>query len=242
MSYFAVTSEQQVIEALNYALSNLAGQGLQADVATGQITAAGDPAVVGYLYPFVNIRYADNSTGTLNFSTSPTNRFYYGVRNTTSSAGSSNPNDYVWFTVTGGFGTNKFLFFSTTGGRTIIFTVATTAPTADYQQTGDSTAIDLDVLTTTGAPGATGPEGPSGPLGPSVVPLAHRVLVVLVAHRVLVVQLALLEMMEQLALLEMMEQPGHKAQQVLQEPAVVVQWRWHLCWFQAIPQWHPVPH
>jgi len=167
MTYFAVDSDQQLIEAVNYALANLAGSGLQANIQTGEITAPGDPAVVGYLYQFINVRYANNETGTQDFSSSPTNRAYFGLRNSTASAGSNNPADYIWTEVTGGFSTNKFLFYTAVGGRQIFFTVATSSPGSNFAQVQDGVAIDLDDVTVAGQPGPTGPQGPSGPQGAS---------------------------------------------------------------------------
>ena len=167
MSYFAVDNDQQLIEAVNYALANLAGSGLQANIQTGEVTAPGDPNVVQYLYQYINVRYANNETGTLDFSSSPTNRDYYGLRNSTASAGSNNPADYIWTEVTGGFSTTKFLFYIAPGGRQIFFTVATSSPGSSYAQVADGVAIDLDAITVAGTPGATGPAGASGPSGPS---------------------------------------------------------------------------
>ena len=171
MAYFAVDSDVQLVEAVNYAMANLGGSGLIANIETGVISAPGDPTPVGYLYQYINVRYANNSTGTSGFSSSPTNRLYYGLRNTTASAGSNNPADYIWQLVSGGgFGTTKFLFYSAIGGRQIVFTVATSSPGVNYQQVSDGVAIDLDDITVVGATGpqgASGPSGPSGPTGPA---------------------------------------------------------------------------
>jgi len=171
MAYFAVDSDVQLVEAVNYAMANLGGSGLVANIETGVISAPGDPTPVGYLYQYINVRYANNSTGTSGFSSSPTNRLYYGLRNTTASAGSNNPADYIWQLVSGGgFGTTKFLFYSAIGGRQIVFTVATSSPGVNYQQVADGVAIDLDAITVVGATGpqgASGPSGPSGPTGPA---------------------------------------------------------------------------
>jgi hypothetical protein len=168
MTTFAVTGSNELIDAVNYAISNLAGQGLQANIQTGVITAPGDPNPVAYLYQWINIRYADNATGTSNFSTSPTNRLYYGVRNSQTSAASANPADYIWYQVAGGgFGTTKYLYYSAIGGRQIVFAVATTSPGANYQQTSDGVAIDLDDITVVGPTGPAGPTGATGPTGAS---------------------------------------------------------------------------
>jgi hypothetical protein len=117
--------------------------GYSSNTSTGEITdSAGN--VVGYLYQFLNIKYADDTIGT-NISNSPTNRLYYGVRNSTSSTESTNPADYTWYAVSGGFGTTKFLYYSVLGGRQIKFDV-NTAP-FDYHWLLDSGAsINLDIV------------------------------------------------------------------------------------------------
>jgi hypothetical protein len=84
----------------------------------------------------------------LNFSNSPTNRQYYGARNNNSDVESTNPADYIWLRVAGGFGTTKFLFYRVSGGRQIEFFVDTVAPGYGWEQ-DDGTAIDLDAISVT---------------------------------------------------------------------------------------------
>jgi hypothetical protein len=86
----------------------------------------------------------------LNFSDTPTNHAYYGLRNSDSPIESTNPADYVWYKVTGGFGTTKFLYYLTTGGRQIQFAVSTSVPNAGWIQDSGA-AIDLDITTKTNA-------------------------------------------------------------------------------------------
>jgi len=141
-------SQSEISEAINYLLANF-GPNLSADPNNGQISGPSG-VVIAYLYQYIAVKYADSFDGTLNFSNSPTNRLYYGLRNTNSSAESTNPADYIWFLAAGGFSTTKFLFYQTNGGRQINFFVGTTAPNSTYlQETGAS--IDLDVVTTTTA-------------------------------------------------------------------------------------------
>ena len=161
MSNFALNTTDpygDIISSINYLLAtqnvldananvNL-GNALVANVSTGQITTAADPDYISYLYQYLHVRYADSATGSVNFSTSPTNRLYFGLRNSASAVGSSNPADYIWTQVVGGFGTTKFLFYSTIGGRQIVILVTTAAPT-NYEQAQDDVPIDLDVLTIT---------------------------------------------------------------------------------------------
>ena len=141
-------SQSEISEAINYLLANF-GPNLSADPNNGQISGPSG-VIIAYLYQYIAVKYADSFDGTLNFSNSPTGRLYYGLRNTNSSVESTNPADYIWFLAAGGFGTTKFLFYQTNGGRQINFFVGTTAPNSTYlQETGAS--IDLDVVTTTTA-------------------------------------------------------------------------------------------
>ena len=148
---FALTSnpsQSEISDAINYLLANF-GPNLSADPNNGQISGPSG-VVIAYLYQYIAVKYADSFDGTLNFSNSPTNRLYYGLRNTNSSVESTNPADYIWFLAAGGFSTTKFLFYQTNGGRQINFFVGTAAPNSTYlQETGSS--IDLDVVTTTTA-------------------------------------------------------------------------------------------
>lgn len=144
---FALTndpSQSEISEAINYLLANF-GPNLSADPNTGQITGPSG-IVIAYLYRYLSVKYADSFDGSLNFSNSPTGRGYYGVNNSNSTTESTNPADYIWYKVAGGFGTTKFLFYQTTGGRSINFVIATTAPSDSYIQDA-GTAIDLDILT-----------------------------------------------------------------------------------------------
>lgn len=134
----------EISEAINYLLANF-GANIAADPVTGQITGP-TGTVVAYLYKYLAVKYADSSDGLLNFSNSPTGRLYYGLRNTNSSTESTNPADYIWSKVAGGFGTTKFLYYQTTGGRQVTIAVDTTNPSANYVQE-DGSAIDLDILT-----------------------------------------------------------------------------------------------
>lgn len=141
-------SQSEISEAINYLLANF-GSNLIADNTTGIISGPSG-VLVAYLYQYLAVKYADSFDGSVNFSNSPTNREYYGLRNTNSSVESTDYADYIWYKATGGFGTTKFLWYQTSGGRQINFYVGTTAPDATYvQETGP--AIDLDIITTTTA-------------------------------------------------------------------------------------------
>ena len=138
----------EISEAVNYVIANL-DNNVVANQETGQIVGPSGE-VTGYLYKYIFVKYADSFDGTLNFSDTPTNRSYYGIRNSDSSVESTNPADYVWNAVTGGFGTTKFLYYITTGGRTIQFEVATAVPNTGWF-IDPGTAIDLDFTTASSA-------------------------------------------------------------------------------------------
>ena len=136
-------STSELSEAINYLLGNF-GANISADPNSGEITGP-TGNVIGYLYKYLAVKYADSADGLLNFSDSPTNRLYYGTRNSNQEIESTNPADYIWKEVDGGFGTTKFLFYKVTGGRQIEFFVGITAPGYAWQQT-PSAAIDLDAI------------------------------------------------------------------------------------------------
>jgi hypothetical protein len=137
-------SPSEISDAVNYLLANFS-QVQAVNPNSGQITTSSF-GVVGYLYKYLNVKYADSFDGSVNFSDSPTNRLYYGLRNNDSSVESTLYSDYVWTPVTGGFGTTKFFFYATSGGRQIQTTVATTAPASGWAvDTG--AIIDLDIVT-----------------------------------------------------------------------------------------------
>jgi len=145
---FALTndpSQSEISEAINYLLANF-GPNLSADPNNGQISGpSGD--IIGYLYKYIAVKYADSFDGSVNFSDSPTNRLYYGLRNSNDSNESTNYADYIWYRVAdGGFGTTKFLYYIVTGGRSIQFQIATSTPNPGWVL-DTSVSIDLDVTT-----------------------------------------------------------------------------------------------
>jgi hypothetical protein len=147
---FALVNEpstSEISEAINYLLANF-GSNIAADPNTGEISGPSG-IVIAYLYRYLAVKYADSFDGSVNFGDSPTNRLYYGLRNSDDSAESTNFADYIWFKVAGGgFGTTKFLWYQTNGGRQIDFFIGTSAPSASYLQ-APSTSIDLDTVTGT---------------------------------------------------------------------------------------------
>ena len=140
-------SKSEISEAINYLLANF-GSNIAADPNTGEISGPSG-IVIAYLYRYMAVKYADSFDGSVNFGDSPTNRLYYGLRNSDDSVESTNFADYIWFKVAaGGFGTTKFLWYQTNGGRQIDFFVGTAAPSSSYLQT-TTASIDLDIVTGT---------------------------------------------------------------------------------------------
>jgi hypothetical protein len=143
-------TQSEVSEAVNYLLSNFT-QNVSADPNTGQVIGP-TGNVQGYLYRYLSVKYADSFDGSVNFTNTPTNRGYYGLRNSDSSTESTNPADYLWTKVTGGFSTTKLFYYTVTGGRQINYIVGLSAPSALWQS-DSGTAIDLDVIS--GSDGAS---------------------------------------------------------------------------------------
>lgn len=137
-------TQSEISEAINYLLANFSPN-VVVDQTTGQVISPGG-FVVSYLYQYIAVKYSDSIDGSTNFSNTPTNREYYGVRNSNDSTESTNPTDYVWTKVSGGFGTTKFLYYQTNGGRQIQFQIATTSP-GDTWELEAGTSIDLDIIT-----------------------------------------------------------------------------------------------
>lgn len=144
MATFSLTSadpDGEILGAINYILSNLTppipyvGNVVVANSTTGQIVSVnstGQADVVSYIYDYVNVKYSDSADGTVNFSNTQTNRQYFGVRNSTGVSISSNPTDYIWTQVSGGFGTTKTLYYIPYGGNKISFYAGVTPPTVNY--------------------------------------------------------------------------------------------------------------
>jgi hypothetical protein len=154
MSTFALdvnSNAGDIITGLNYALANLgvgagtaAANVLTANTATGEITTTSSnvggyttTSIVNYLYPYMDVKYANSSTGGSGFTSNSRLSTYYGLRNTSNVTISNNPVDYVWYQASGGFGTTKALFYTTGGGNSIGFFVGNAAPNQYYQAVPD---------------------------------------------------------------------------------------------------------
>ena len=147
---FSISSNptvQELSDAVNYLLSNF-GSNVSIDATTGIV--AGPTGNIGYLYKYLYIKYAQSYDGSVGFSDSPTGATYYGSRNNNSSVESTNPTDYVWTAVTGGFGSTKSIWYATSGGRQISLIASATSPGLSFV-IDSGAAIDLDVITGTNA-------------------------------------------------------------------------------------------
>ena len=125
-------SPSEISEAINYILANLS-----AGTPPGQYVVNNDPTtgfisntvgtLLQYQYRYLDVKYADNTAG-LNFTDNPYGRLYFGIYNTDTVTESTDPNQYTWFQVTGGFGATKTLWVVTAGGRHATFAASQEAP------------------------------------------------------------------------------------------------------------------
>jgi hypothetical protein len=171
MGTFAVTNDNEVMSAVNYLLSNqgqgtgngnvvIPGNVLVANTATGAVTQYGNTDVLFYKNQFINLRYSNNATGTAGFSPSSDNYNYFGVYNSSTSTPSTNPAAYQWTQVSPGFNSasSRTLYYSSIGGRQIVFAAASSPPSSAFVVSTANVAIDLDIVTTAnGTPGSRGP-------------------------------------------------------------------------------------
>jgi hypothetical protein len=79
------------------------------------------PTTFQYEQQYIAVAYADNITGTSNFSFSPTNRLYFGLYNTNGTTAPSDPSLYKWYLADPSFGTNKYLVYANRTGRKFSF-------------------------------------------------------------------------------------------------------------------------
>ena len=157
-----VSSPQvNIIQSLNYLLAtqansassvvNYNGNVLVANTATGSITSvyangAAQTGTISYLYGYVDVKYANSATGSSGFTSNSAYANYYGVYNNKTGIESSNPADYQWTQVSGGFGNTKTLWYTTGGGNTINFFVGNAAPNIYYEPVIDNLPILLAIV------------------------------------------------------------------------------------------------
>jgi len=120
-------------------------KGISTDTNTGIIT---DPNnnVIGFLYRYLNIKYADSTTG-LNISDVQTAKAYFGIYNSDQVIESSNPADYTWIAVDGTFGSDKYLWVLKQGNRQVTFAVSATIPDDANWVLAPVRSLDLDKTT-----------------------------------------------------------------------------------------------
>jgi hypothetical protein len=156
MSNFALSVNspyQNVVQSLNYALATLnTSVGTSGNTISGNVLQTSSNGavysgigVISYLNNYVDVAYANTATGS-GFSANCKDAQYFGIANTDSDVWDTNPADYTWTQVSGGFGTNKSLFYTTGGGGTIDFFAGTSAPSDLYFSAVDSTPINLQSL------------------------------------------------------------------------------------------------
>ena len=124
--------------------SSVSNSVVSTNTSTGSI-ADNSGNLVGYLYRYLDVKYADDAIGT-NISDNPYSRTWFGVRNDDTVIESLNPAAYTWYEVAdGGFGISKVLWVATTGGRFATFAVSTEAPDDSRQwRIVPQRSIDLD--------------------------------------------------------------------------------------------------
>ena len=144
------TPAVNVIQSINYLLATQ-GQSTGGNVNLGNVVQvsgnnaiySSNAGIIGYINGYVDVKYANSATGGSGFSSNSTMATYYGVYNSPTNSESSNPVNYQWYQVAGGFGTNKGLYYTTGGGNSISFQVGSTAPNQYYQPVPDNTPIVL---------------------------------------------------------------------------------------------------
>lgn len=102
------------------------------------------PTTFQYVNRYLNVRYASSITGT-GFSSSPRGLTYYGLQNTITTTGSTNPSDYSWYLASTAFGTIaplNYLLFANRSNRKFSFDVGGAAQ-------ANSTGVFVPTLTST---------------------------------------------------------------------------------------------
>jgi hypothetical protein len=99
---------------------------------------------------YLVFKYADDSVGT-GFSSSPTNKTFYGIYTSTDGSVSATPTDYEWSPFA--FGTTYFLYYRCYGGRNIDVLPSNYQPIGFIQYKGDVLNLDVSTLGTTVAVG-----------------------------------------------------------------------------------------
>lgn len=102
------------------------------------------PTTFQYVNRYINVRYGSDASGT-GFSLSPRGLTYYGLQNTTTATGSTNPADYSWYPAATPFGSSaplNYLIFANRSNRKFSFDVGNAAQ-------ANSTGAFVPTLTST---------------------------------------------------------------------------------------------
>ena len=78
------------------------------------------PSTFQYTEKYLNVAYGTSLSGA-GFSLSPTGKTHYGLQNSASITGSTNPADYTWYLADPNFGTNIYLLYTNRTGRKFSF-------------------------------------------------------------------------------------------------------------------------
>lgn len=79
------------------------------------------PTTFQFTDRYLAVAYADNITGTSNFSFSPTNRSYFGLCNQSTQSAPATASSYTWYLAQPTFGTTVFLAYADRSGRKFSF-------------------------------------------------------------------------------------------------------------------------
>ena len=147
------TPPVNVIQSINYLLASVGTVNASSNVNLGNVVQVSsnnaifsNVGIIGYVNGYMDVKYANSATGSSGFTSNSTNANYYGIYNSSTNTESSNPADYQWTQVVGGFGTTKGLWYTTSGGNTISFQVSPTAPNQYYQPVPDNVPIVLATI------------------------------------------------------------------------------------------------
>jgi hypothetical protein len=129
---------------------------------TGEIRSGINNQILGYLYRYLHIKFADDKVGT-NFGDTYLGRKYYGTFNSESATESLDYTNYTWTATANpaGFEAADKFYFRCLGGRAIDFKVDTVLPSGLWSPVPETgTPIDLDyILPLLGLPSDTVPDG-----------------------------------------------------------------------------------
>jgi len=113
------------------------------------------PTTFQYVERYVNVRYASSITGT-GFSSSPRGLTYYGLQNTPTTTGSTNPADYAWYLAPLAFGaagpSANYLLFANRSNRKFSFDTGTAAKANSTGTFVPTLTSVYDVTTWSGLP------------------------------------------------------------------------------------------